>query len=147
MKFATVLILAMAISAPASSQTSGTFTHLEEGEAAPFSGTLMDVQAIATIINDKKFCKKEAKIESDLKCNLEKELIKKELQDKSIEQSICESKTKELLRIKEEENTKLKEELESNSNDYSLAWLSGGVIGGIALSLTVFWISVQIVGG
>ena len=132
-----ILIITAFIWLPVSAQE-GEYTNLKEGEIAPFEGILLSPQAMATIIAKKEFCEKEAKLDVGLQCNLDKEQIKKDKDLLKVERDTA-IKEKNIV----EEIKRLREIAEKSSRNLSPLFFAGGALGGIALSLGIFWITVQ----
>jgi hypothetical protein len=127
-------------------ETSGKYAHLSEGEPAPFDGTLLDPQAMATIAAKRETCEKEAKLNSELECNKQKEELKKERDLALVERDTSQKKREVVEEVKDEEIKRLREVAE-DSTDYSSLWFAGGFVAGISLAIGIFWVSVQIVSG
>ena len=138
-----VFLTALFLPEIALSQTSGTYTHVQKEEVCPYGGILLDPSAMSSIIVEKRLCKKETEIDKDLECQKKIELLKKDQRDVKIERDTCLKKEVEIDKIrKSEQELCLKN---ANKTVPSTVWFAGGVISGIALSIAIFYISVQTV--
>ena len=150
MKYITCLILVLALIFPASifAQTSlldqPIVIELKKGQKAPYDGVFLNAIAAAQILTDKKYTIEECELEIDYE--LEKEKAKCNLSLESLQASLdfAESKYISLLDIKDQEIDRLQEMVEDSPSDYYVWWLTGGVLAGIALTVSVFALAVEI---
>ena len=122
----------------------GRVTTLELGNPAPFSGILLDPEASAKILAERKF----SLLRYDLKLDLE---IQK-LQAKSgLTLGLLQAKydglntqDHQILNLKNDEITRLQEIIKEQPNSHSEWWLAGGVALGILISIGVFYAAVEV---
>ena len=117
MRFVFILL----VSAFAANSYAQSIVGLEEGDAAPFEGVLIDKDTAATNAS-----------------NLEKGISQANLDAEK-------SKNENIMALKVREIDRLNKELESASIDWGPAWFAGGAFIGVASSLIIFFISVQTV--
>ena len=124
---------------------SGKVSSLVKGEAAPYTGVLLDTVASSKMLVDKKYVKLE--VELELRKEFAKELAEKRLAFDllKVEYDSLKKIHDETIKIKDEQITMLNDTLRDEiSGDYSEWWLTGGVALGIILSVTIFYASVEI---
>lgn len=105
---------------------------LDEGQEAPFSGTLMDEEAVAKILAEREFEKDKCKLEKDYetskikaKCDSDKAILQAELDSLN-------RKHEELMKIKDNESKRLQKIIEDQDNSYSkIFWFTFGIVAGI----------------
>jgi len=130
----------------AQESSQGSYTHIEEGQVAPFSGVLLDIAALAAIIAKKELCEKETQLKLNFECDREKEKIRRDRDSAIVERDVLQKKAQLSDDIKEKEVERLRKIIDE-TNDFSSLWFAGGFIAGVGLSIAIFFISVQIVGG
>tara|TARA_R110002073_G_scaffold53800_3_gene138457 strand:- start:853 stop:1302 length:450 start_codon:yes stop_codon:yes gene_type:complete len=136
-----ILLISSNAIAQTTTSTAGKFTQLDKGEEAPFSGTLFDPQAVAKIIADKKYAKKDCefkiKYEKDLKdakCIRDTKLLKSELE-------IEKNKFNLIVAAQKEEIETLRN-LAKGSD--STLWAAIGFALGAASSIAIFYAATEI---
>jgi hypothetical protein len=121
------------------------YTHLKEGEKAPFSGTLLDEEAMARIQAQKELCEDLAQLEIKKECEKDLARMKRDLDQTRVERDIAQKERKIIETIKDEEIKRLQEIVEDSPNNWNPLFFAGGILSGISLSLLIFWISIQTV--
>ena len=124
---------------------SGKVSSLVKGEAAPYTGVLLDTVASSKMLVDKKYVKLE--VELELRKEFAKELAEKRLAFDllKVEYDSLKKIHDETIKIKDEQIIMLNDTLRDEiSGDYSEWWLTGGVALGIILSVAIFYASVEI---
>ncbi len=120
------------------------FTHLEQGEQAPFAGTLFNPQATAQLIAESQF----EMSECDLRIEFEVERTQAECQLQiSILQASYDSLNQrhtDLMEIKNEEIETYRLMALDRPNKNNHWWLAGGVVTGIGLTLGVLFATQEI---
>jgi hypothetical protein len=104
------IILVILFAFPAWAQE-GVITEIQKGKRAPFTGVLLDAKAAAKVLTDQKYTAEECKSQERLA---------------------------QILEIKNEEIGRLQDLALDSPNDYTLWWLTGGVVGGIILTTSIF---------
>ena len=120
------------------------YTHLEEGQVAPFDGTLFNPTATAQLIAESQF-----KLES---CDLEVEFevmraeARYQLRVDSIQISYDSLLERHglLMDIKQQEIDTYREMALDQPNTHNQWWLAGGIVAGIGLTLGVLFASQEI---
>ena len=120
------------------------YTHLEENESAPFSGTLFNPAATASLIAESQFnmdsCDLRVEFEvtkSEAKCQLQVEALQISY-DSLLERHNL------LMDIKQQELETYKAMAIEQPNKHNQWWLAGGIVAGISLTLGVFAVSQEI---
>lgn len=124
---------------PTVAHAQGQVTTLARGVPAPFSGTLMDADAVARIIADKEFAEKRCELDKALASAIQKAKLDLDLGNMKIERDILQEKYKTITALKDVELTKAYSAVESANKSASYKWLYfvGGVIAGAALTVGV----------
>jgi hypothetical protein len=122
----------------------GRVTTLEMGNSAPFSGILLDPEASAKILAERKF----SLLRYDLKLDLEiqKMQVKHDLEFGLLQARYDSLGTQheQILNLKNNEITRLQEIVKDRPNSNSEWWLAGGVALGILISIGVFYAAVEV---
>ena len=125
----------------------GQVSSLKIGQKAPYAGILLDPVAAAKMIVDKKY------IQIELELSLRKEFAK-QLADKrlafdllKVEHDSLKKIHVETVKLRDKQISSLETALknEMGKGDNREWWLAGGVLIGIALSIAVFYASVEVV--
>tara|TARA_A100001515_G_scaffold83149_1_gene65924 strand:+ start:258 stop:731 length:474 start_codon:yes stop_codon:yes gene_type:complete len=152
-KFLSVFTALMLITAPIHAHASesplplqGKVTSISKGAKSPYSGILLDPLAASKMLVDKKFIRLEVEL------TLRKE-FQKQLATQSLSLDLLKADYSSLKKIHEETmklknkriadlDVMLKQQMSKSNN--SEWWLAGGIVIGIALSIAVFYASVEI---
>ena len=121
------------------------YTHLEEGESAPFAGTLFNPTATAELITRHQYSMTECdlRVEYEIaRCSAEMQLQHDMLQ---ISYNSLSERHELLMDMKNDEIDIYKEMALSQPNKNNHWWLAGGVVAGIGVSLGVFYAATNIV--
>jgi hypothetical protein len=117
---------------------------LNEGDVAPFTGTLFSIEATAKILAEKaraeQECKLKVKYETDTlqaKCARDSDLLSSELEIEKKKYNI-------IVSAQDEEIARL-QKLALDTGEYDILWFSGGVALGIATSIAIFFAAAEIV--
>ena len=105
--------------------------EIKQGQTAPFNGILYNYQLECSLQLKHSLTKEEAK------CEMLTSLVKASL-------DANEKKYDAILKIKNNEIDHLQKITLDKPNDYNHLWFSGGMIGGIVLSLGIFYVAVEI---
>ena len=122
----------------------GVITEIQKGQQAPFTGVLMDAKAAAKVLTEQKYTEEEFKLELDKELKLLQAKLDLDLKIANTKLIGCQERSSQILKIKDEEIQRLQELALDSPNDYSTWWLTGGVVGGIALSIAIFAVAVEI---
>ena len=137
------IILVILFAFPAWAQE-GVITEIRKGQKAPYTGVLMDPTAAAKVLTDQKYTEEEFKLELDKELKLLRAKLDLDLKIANTKLIGCQERSAQILKIKDEEIERLQELALDSPNDYSIWWLTGGVVGGIALSVAIFAVAVEI---
>lgn len=120
------------------------FTNVQKGQPAPFSGTLIKPEAMATIFatHDAQISECEAKGEHEL----EKQEIKCELENQKIEYDFNSYKmvSESLILEKDKELDKAYELLKKQNKNQTPMWIGVGFVGGLATSIGMIYLYEEI---
>ena len=122
----------------------GVITEIRKGQKAPYTGVLVDPTAAAKILTDQKYTEEEFKLELGKELKLLQAKLDLDLKIANTKLIGCQERSTQILKIKDEEIQRLQELALDSPNDYSIWWLTGGVVGGIALSVAIFAVAVEI---
>ena len=88
--------------------------HLEEGEAAPFSGRLMNDEAVANIIAGKEMSVEQCEIQKELQVSLTKAELQLQIDYLNAELETENAKNTTLLELRDQEIAALRKEIKPN---------------------------------
>ena len=120
-------------------------TGLQKGEAAPYSGVLLNTTAAAQIFTDKSFFSEEL-CALRVQFEVQKKVAEMQLFLDSAAVTIdsMDKKYNAIITIKDKEIDKLNAIALESSNDYNTWWAAGGILSGIALTLAVLFAAKEI---
>jgi hypothetical protein len=120
------------------------FTQLEEGDSAPFAGTLFNPTATAQLIADREF----RLTDCDLRVNYEINLLtaKRDLEYNllQVRYDSLEERTTVLSNLRDQEITDLQEMVRKHPNRHSHWFFAGGFIVGAATSIAIYFAAREI---
>lgn len=121
---------------------SGHFLLLKKGKKAPWSGTLFDKAAMASILAQQQTLKLE--FEAKLKYELGKQSADYQLQLDKLQLLLEteQARSKEILNLREEEIKRLREI--ASEDDHTHWWIAGGFALGVVTAISIFFASVQV---
>ena len=123
----------------------GTVTSLKAGQKAPYAGILLDSIAASKMIVEQKYLR--AEIELELTKKFQQDLASKRLAYDllKVEYDTLKNVYEQTTLIKEKQISQLQNSLREEASSSKSNWaLFGGVVVGIALSIAVFYASVEI---
>ena len=125
------------------SNPSSKITNLKKNQEAPFEGILLNPWAMSEIMARLELDKE--RYELKLEFAIKKKEAEYKLQIENLQLSLDSAimKHEEIIEIKDEEIRKLRE-IAVPEEDYSALWFSGGVLGGILLTILVVWASSEV---
>ena len=121
----------------------GNFTILKEGQESPFAGFLFDQESVARLLAETEFAVLELKLRHDFELNKSDALWELKLSNVTAAKESLQTQHDSLMKIKDEEISRLREISLDQPNDYSHWWLAGGVVVGILLSVSVFYAAAE----
>jgi len=145
MKQIIVLILTLTMIFPAYTfaQEAPKITDIQEGQSAPFTGTLLNPAAAAQIIAEKENMESECKLRYDYIKSREQAKCDLLINNLNISLDITQKKYESIINIKDDEIKRLNEIALENSGDYSHWWAAGGFIVGALVSIGIFYAAAQ----
>ena len=120
------------------------YTHIEEGEVAPFSGTLFNPTATATLIADSQFDMSECDLQIEFEISRVEARYQLQLDMLQISYDSLEERHNLLMDIKNEEIETYRSLALERPNKNNHWWMAGGVLAGIGLTLGVLYASQEI---
>tara|TARA_B100001123_G_scaffold332663_1_gene375345 strand:+ start:144 stop:608 length:465 start_codon:yes stop_codon:yes gene_type:complete len=122
----------------------GKVTSVNSGEAAPYSGILLDSIAGAKFIAKSKYCG--AEIELRLQKEFQMKLTNKQLAVDLLQTQYDTLKNthNQLMVQKEREIVQLNEIIKDEIDDHSHWWFAGGIVAGILLSIGIFYAATEV---
>jgi len=127
--------------AQTTTSTTGQFTHLKKGQAAPFDGTLFDPVAIAKIITDKQTAQQKCELQIGLEKDLSQAKCKSGTDLLSSALNIEKKKHQIIVSAQKEEIETLRELAKGND---STLWATIGFGLGALTSVAIFFAAVEI---
>ncbi len=124
----------------------GKVFSIKEGQKAPFSGTLMDNNAVAKIIAEQDSQKEQCSIEKERELSLQK--AKNDLETSNIKASkeATEERSKEIINLKNEQIKFLQNQAinvskkEKNMSAILAGSIAGGVVAGVLLTIAAAFV-------
>tara|TARA_Y100000296_G_C5039626_1_gene189138 strand:+ start:119 stop:565 length:447 start_codon:yes stop_codon:yes gene_type:complete len=138
-----ILTLILIFPAYAFAQEIPKVTDVQEGQPAPFTGTLLNSPAAAQIIADKENAKAECKLQYDYVKQREKAKCDLLLGNANTSLTAANMKYETILKIKDDEIQRLQDIALDSPNDYTIWWYAGGVVTGILVSIGIFYVAVE----
>ena len=116
---------------------------LKKGQKAPFDGIFLNSIAAAQMLAEKKYTLEECNIEIEFELEKQKAKFDLMLESANLSLEAANSRHGAIIKIKDDEITRLQELAIERPGDYSEWWLAGGVVIGIALSIGIFAIATE----
>lgn len=129
---------------PLLADLNGRVTSLNKSQSAPYAGILLDSEATAKILAERKFLGLQYELKLDLE--IKKLITVHELKLGLLQTRLdsLQNKHTEILKIKNDEITRLQEIVKDRPNSNSEWWLAGGFVVGILVSIGVFYAAVEV---
>tara|TARA_B100001123_G_C14527451_1_gene716866 strand:+ start:64 stop:537 length:474 start_codon:yes stop_codon:yes gene_type:complete len=146
--FLSALLILLPISLKAQqtefSDVSGKAKTMTKGQVAPWTGVLLDNEAVAKILADKKFLGLKYDLKLDMQ--LQKQQAEHDLSLGLLQSQLdgIQERHVQILNIKSDEINRLQNIVKDRPNSYSEWWFAGGVFAGILVSIGVFFIVTEI---
>ena len=121
-----------------------TVVTINEGEPAPFTGTLFSTEAAAKLLIDLEFTQETCQIEIDRQLGLQSAQFQLQVDNITAEKDFCESTSNDLLAIKSDQIDFLTDQLEKSTSPRATWVFASGVVAGIALVAVTGWTMGQI---
>ena len=120
------------------------FTNLEQGEEAPFAGTLFNPAATAQLIAESQFNMSECDLKVEYECGLVRADYQLQLNILQARYDSLDERHTLLMDIKQTEIDTYRSMAIDQPNRNNHWWLAGGVVAGIGLTLGVLFASQEI---
>jgi len=128
--------------AQTTTSTTGQFTFIKKGAAAPFDGTLFDPVATAKILTEKEMAEKDCQIKSKFEKDLLNAACKRETDLLSSALEIEKRKNNLIVNAQQEEIETLRKLAKGSDNTL---WTAIGFVAGAAASIAIFFAATEIV--
>ena len=128
---------------PVNSYSNPKVAEIKQGQKAPYNGILYNYEANAVLLAAKEKGQLECSLQ--LKHNAAKEKAKCDMLTSTVKASLdaTEKKYSAILKIKNGQINHLEKITLNQPNSHNHWWFAGGFIGGVALSLGIFYAAVQ----
>ena len=138
----TILIF-LIILIPVNSYSNPKVAEIKQGQKAPYNGILYNYEANAVLLASKEKGQLECSLQ--LKHSAAKEKAKCEMLTSTVKASLgaTEKKYDAILKIKNDQIDHLEKITLNQPNSHNHWWFAGGFVGGVALSLGIFYAAVQ----
>ena len=128
---------------PSSGLSLGSFTLLEKDHRAPFAGFLFYQQSVAKLLGETEFALLELNLRHDFELSKSDALWQLKLDNALAANESLQLRYDSLIKIKDDEISRLRDISLDQPNDYSSWWFAGGVATGIALCFGVFYATAE----
>lgn len=128
--------------AQTTTSTTGQFTHLNKGDSAPFDGTLFDPIAVAKILSEREFAKKECDLRIERELGIQQSTCRRDIDLLKSELEIEKKKYELIVGAQQEEIEVLRNLAKGNDN---MLWTSVGFALGAVTSVAIFFAAVEII--
>jgi len=120
------------------------YTHLEDGEEAPFAGTLFNPAATAQLITESQFSMDECDLRVEFEIQRTEARYQLQLDSLQASYDSLQERHTLIMDIKNQEIDTYRELALDRPNKNSQWWLTGGIVAGIGLTLGVLWTTQEI---
>lgn len=142
--FAFVISFTMVLAPVAYADETPQYTHMEEGQAAPFAGTLFNPTATATLIAESQFRMSDCDLRVEFEIGKVEARYRLELDVLQASYDSLDERHNLLIGIKEQEIETYRTMALEQPNKNNHWWLAGGIMTGIGLTLGVLFASQEI---
>ena len=138
-----ILLTLLIILIPVNSYSNPKVAEIKQGQKAPYNGILYDYEANAVLLASKEKGQLECSLQ--LKHSAAKGEAKCDMLTSTVKASLgaTEKKYDAILKIKNGQIDHLEKITLEQPNAYSHWWFAGGFLGGVALSMGIFYAAVQ----
>ena len=138
-----ILLTLLIILIPVNSYSNPKVAEIKQGQKAPYNGILYDYEANAVLLASKEKGQLECSLQlkhsaakGEAKCDMLTSTVKASL-------TATEKKYDAILKIKNDEIAHLQKITLERPDTYNNWWFAGGFVGGVALSMGIFYAAVQ----
>ena len=143
MRLVSIALILSIILIPVNSYSNPKVAEIKQGQKAPYNGILYNYEANAVLLTSKEKGQLECSLQ--LKHSAAKEKAKCDMLTSTVKASLdaTEKKYDAILKIKNNQIDHLEKITLNQPNSHNHWWFAGGFIGGVALSLGIFYAAVQ----
>ena len=113
-------------------------TRLHKGAKAPFSGTLLDDEAVAKILAKQDYLKKSLKLDCSYQRQKEKAKLQLKIDQCKVDFKIEKELRKNLRKIDQEEITRLRK-IAKPQNNWTPLWITVGFVAGAGTTILILY--------
>jgi len=113
-------------------------TRLQKGAKAPFSGTLLDDEAVAKILAKQDYLKKSLKLDCSYQKQKEKAKLQLKIDQCKVDFKIEKELRKNLRKIDQEEITRLRK-IAKPQNNWTPLWITIGFVAGAGTTILILY--------
>ena len=117
---------------------------LNEGDTAPFSGTLFSVEAAAQLVIDLEYTQETCQLEIDRQLGLQTAQMQLEIDSIAASLTSCQTIHSDILEIKNGQIEFLNDQLLKSSRPDNGLWFGLGIVGGVLVTAAAGWTLGQI---
>jgi hypothetical protein len=142
-RLVSIALILSIILIPVNSYSNPKVAEIKQGQKAPYNGILYNYEANAVLLTSKEKGQLECTLQ--LRHNVAKEKAKCDMLTSTVKASLTatEKKYNAILKIKNDQIDHLEKITLDRPNAYSHWWFAGGFLGGVALSMGIFYAAVQ----
>jgi hypothetical protein len=142
-RLVSIALILSIILIPVNSYSNPKVAEIKQGQKAPYNGILYNYEANAVLLTSKEKGQLECALQ--LRHNVAKEKAKCDMLTSTVKASLTatEKKYNAILKIKNDQIDHLEKITLDRPNAYSHWWFAGGFLGGVALSMGIFYAAVQ----
>ena len=142
-RLVSAILIFLIILIPVNSYSNPKVAEIKQGQKAPYNGILYNYEANAVLLASKEKGQLECSLQ--LKHSAAKEKAKCDMLTSTVKASLVatEKKYSAILKIKNDQIDHLQKITLEQPNAYNKWWFTGGFVGGVALSLGIFYAAVQ----
>ena len=122
-------------------------TALQEGEAAPFSGTLFSISAATRLMIDLEYTQKSCQIEIDKQLGFQKTELQLKIDNLNASIDSCNQRHEDILKIKNDQILFLDDQLKKANPNNKVLWFAIGIASGVVITGVAGWSLGQISSG
>ena len=139
-----ILAVTLFSAAPAFAQDAPRYTHLDEGEAAPFAGTLFNPSATAQLLANSQYSFEECDLRVEYEIARTTTNMQFQIDSLQISYDSLDERHNLLMDIKNDEIDTYRELALEQPNKNNHWWMAGGVVAGIGLTLGTLYAASEI---
>jgi len=121
-----------------------TIVTINEGDTAPFSGTLFSVEAAAQLLIDLEYTQETCQIETDRQLGLQSAQLQLQIDSTTAALTACQTMHSDILEIKNGQIEFLNDQLMKASRPDNGLWFALGIAGGVLVTAAAGWTLGQI---